>query len=94
MLSNPAALMEKYKDRLMMADYKDAKREGLTKSFINNIYDLGDGEIDFPACHQVLHQIKFNGWLCVDLDIARNGPRSSYERCGQYIVRTLEPIYA
>ena len=28
------------------------------------------------------------------LDIARNGPRASYERCGAYIVNRLEPIYA
>ncbi|HZS54854.1 MAG TPA: hypothetical protein VFA65_10655, partial [Bryobacteraceae bacterium] len=50
--------------------------------------------IDFPACHRVLRAIHFNGWLCADLDIARNGPRASYERCGAYVVRKLEPIYA
>jgi inosose dehydratase len=91
---DPAALPEKYKNRLMMADYKDAKREGLTTNFVKNIFDLGDGEIDFPACHRVLRQIDFKGWLCVDLDIARSGPRASYGRCGTYVVRTLEPIYA
>jgi len=88
------AILNKYKDRLMLADYKDAKRAGLSASFINSIYDLGDGEIDFPACHRVLKSIAFKGWLCVDLDIARNGPRASYERCGAYVVRALEPIYA
>ena len=88
------AILNKYKDRLMLADYKDAKRAGLSASFVNSIYDLGDGEIDFPACHRVLKSIAFKGWLCVDLDIARNGPRASYERCGAYVVRALEPIYA
>ena len=88
------AIMEKYKHRLMLADYKDAKRAGLTeKSFLPNIFDLGDGEIDFPACHRVLKSVSFKGWLCVDLDIAREGPRKSYERCGAYVVKTLEPIY-
>src|SRR6185436_8163784 len=38
--------LEKHKARLMMADYKDAKREGLTRQFLPNIFDLGDGEID------------------------------------------------
>lgn len=89
-----AAILDKYKSRLMMADYKDARRAGLTAKFVNNIYDLGDGEIDFPACHRVLRSISFDGWICVDLDIARNGPRVSYERCGSYIVRALQPIYA
>ncbi len=91
---DPPAIMEKYKKRLMLADYKDAKRAGLTEKYLTNTYDLGDGEIDFPACHRVLKSIQFKGWLCVDLDIARQGPRVSYERCGAYIVRTLQPIYA
>jgi len=54
---------------------------------------LGDGEIDFPACHRVLKNIKFKGWICVDLDTAREGPRKSYERSGAYVVNKLEPIY-
>ena len=29
----------------------------------------------------------FQGWLIVDLDIARDGPRASYERCGAYVVK-------
>jgi len=90
---DPPAIMEKYKQRLMMADYKDAKRAGLTTKYLTNTYDLGDGEIDFPACHRVLRSIRYHGWLCVDLDIARNGPRTSYERCGGYVVKVLEPIY-
>jgi sugar phosphate isomerase/epimerase len=88
-----AAVIEKHKSRIMLADYKDAKRAGLTSKFVTNIFDLGDGEIDFPACHRVLRSIGFEGWLCVDLDIARNGPRASYERCGNYIVRALQPLY-
>lgn len=86
-------ILNKYKARLMLADYKDAKRAGLATDFRPNIFDLGDGEIDFPACHRVLRSIKFQGWLCVDLDITRNGPRASYEHCGAYVVKTLEPIY-
>jgi inosose dehydratase len=91
---DPPVIMEKYKNRLMLADYKDAKRAGLGTRYLTNTYDLGDGEIDFPACHRVLRSIRYQGWLCVDLDIARNGPRTSYERCGAYVVKTLEPIYA
>ena len=89
-----AKVIEKHKARLMFLDYKDAKREGLTKDFRPNIYDLGDGEVDFPACHKVLKNMAYKGWICVDLDIARNGPRTSYERSGAYVVSKLEPIYA
>jgi sugar phosphate isomerase/epimerase len=83
--------LDKYRDRLMMADYKDARH--VSDKLQDNIFDLGDGEIDFPGCHRVLKSIKFDGWLCVDLDTARQGPRVSYERCGSYVVDKLEPIY-
>ena len=65
----------------------------ISDKLLDNIFDLGDGEVDFPGCHRVLKSIGFKGWLCVDLDIARKGPRASYERCAQYVVNKLEPIY-
>jgi len=92
-----AKTLEKHKHRLMMADYKDAKRLSTAKPDAfdrNSIFDLGDGEIDFPACHRVLKSIGFKGWLVVDLDIAREGPRASYERSGRYVVEKLERVYA
>ncbi len=73
--------------RVLKADSKEAK-------FFESIYDLGDGEIDFPALHGILKQINYKGWICVDLDTARKGPRISYERSGAYIVKKLEPIYS
>jgi inosose dehydratase len=88
--------LDKHKSRLMLADYKDAKRDPAAKpdTFnVKTIYDLGDGEIDFPGCHRVLKSIAFDSWLIVDLDIARQGPRASYERCGAYVVNKLEPVY-
>jgi sugar phosphate isomerase/epimerase len=91
-----ATTIDKYRSRLMLADYKDAKRLPAAKSDSferNSIFDLGDGEIDFPACHHVLKSISFNGWLIVDLDIARRGQRVSYERCAAYVVEKLERIY-
>jgi sugar phosphate isomerase/epimerase len=83
--------LQKYKDRLMLLDYKDAKFA--STNFKENIFDLGDGDIDFPACHRVLKSIEYKGWICVDLDTARQGPRVSYERCGAYVVNKLESIY-
>jgi inosose dehydratase len=69
-------------------------KDSRSAKFFNSIYDLGDGDIDFPACHRTLKSIGFRGWICVDLDTARKGPRHSYERCGQYVTTKLEPIYA
>ncbi len=67
-----AKILDRYKNRLtLLADYKDAKRG--PGGFLQNIYDLGDGDVDFPACHRALKAASFKNWLIVDLDIARNG---------------------
>jgi sugar phosphate isomerase/epimerase len=84
--------IEKHRRRLMLLDYKDARK--ISDKLLDNIFDLGDGDVDFPGCHRVLKSIGYKGWLCVDLDTARQGPRRSYERCGEYVVNKLEPIYA
>jgi sugar phosphate isomerase/epimerase len=91
-----AKTLDRYRDRLMLADYKDAKRPPNQADVFdrNTIFDLGDGDIDFPACHRVLKSMAFQGWLIVDLDIARQGPLASYRRCGTYVVERLEPVYA
>ncbi len=88
---DPVRSLERHKNRLMLVDYKDAKR--IDGKFLDQIFDLGDGDIDLPGCHRVLKSIAFKGWLCVDLDTARKGPRASYERCGAYVVHQLERIY-
>jgi len=62
--------------------------------FFASIYDLGDGQVDFPGCHRVLKRANFRGWICVDLDTARQGALVSYRRCGAYVTRVLEPIYS
>jgi inosose dehydratase len=68
-------------------------KDSPTAHFLNSIYDLGDGEVDFPGCHRVLKGVEYRGWICVDLDSARLGPVADYERCGDYIVNRLQPIY-
>lgn len=68
-------------------------KDSTDERFFSSIYDLGDGEVDFPGCHRVLKSVNYRGWICVDLDTARNGPRADFERCGAYIVKRLEPIY-
>ena len=69
-------------------------KDSASAKFFSSIYDLGDGEVDFPGCHRVLKSINYRGWICVDLDTARQGPLASYQHCGAYIRSKLEPIYA
>lgn len=84
--TTPAADVKLDNGKVHAKDSSEAK-------FFSSIYDLGDGEVDFPGCHRILKEIHFNSWICVDLDTARKGPRASYERCGAYVVKKLEPIY-
>lgn len=91
-----------YKDARWTTPTEDLKldngtvhpKDSHSAKFFSSIYDLGDGDVNFPALHRVLKQISYKGWICVDLDTARKGPRVSYERSGAYIVKKLEPIYA
>jgi inosose dehydratase len=78
---------------LTLPNGKVHKKDSSSAKFFESIYDLGDGEIDFPACHRTLKSVSYKGWNCVDLDRTRKGPRLSYERSGAYIVNKLEPIY-
>jgi inosose dehydratase len=84
--TTPSADFVAQSGKVYPKDSKEAK-------FFSSIYDLGDGEIDFPSCHRILKEIGYKGWICVDLDTARHGPLHSYRHCGEYIVRNLEPIY-
>src|SRR5262249_15624779 len=66
--SNVVEMFQRYKNRLMCMDYKDARwttptddvhldngrvlAKGSNEAkFMDSIYDLGDGEVDFPGCH-------------------------------------------
>lgn len=82
------------KSDVILPNGKVHKKDSSSAKFFESIYDLGDGDIDFPACHRVLKEIGYKGWNCVDLDYTRKGPRASYEHCGQFILNKLESIYA
>lgn len=65
-----------------------------TATFMNSIYDLGDGEIDFPRLTRILQRRTYRGWICVDLDYVRVSPRDSFGRSMKYVREKLDPIYA
>jgi inosose dehydratase len=69
------------------------KRDSAEAKFFSSIYDLGDGQVDFPGCHRVLRSVRYRGWICVDLDTARRGILPSYRHADAYITNRLEPIY-
>jgi len=36
------------------------------RRFLLSNYDLGEGEIDFPALTRILKRRQYKGWICVD----------------------------
>jgi len=78
---------------LVQPNGKVLKRDSGEARFFSSIYDLGDGQVDFPGCHRVLRSVQYRGWICVDLDRTRQGPLASYRHCDAYITKRLEPIY-
>jgi inosose dehydratase len=63
-------------------------------TFLLSNYDLGEGEIDFPALTRILERRQYKGWICVDHHYARVSPRYNFGRCMKYIRETLAPIYS
>ena len=59
-------------------DSEDAK-------FLSSIYDLGDGEIDFPACHRVLKSVGLQR-------LALRGPRHRAQRPARQL-RALRRVH-
>jgi sugar phosphate isomerase/epimerase len=101
--------LTRYKNRIHMLDYKDAKWTPSTVGKVEpngsapptnsarvpetSSQDLGDQQVDYPSCHRILKSVNYHGWIVVDLDRAPLGPMADYKRCGDYIVNKLEPIY-
>src|SRR5580704_17990856 len=54
---------------LVEADGRVVSKDAPNARFLNSIYDLGDGEVDFPACHRVLKSVNYKAWICVNLDV-------------------------
>jgi sugar phosphate isomerase/epimerase len=87
-----AGTIAKHRKRIAMLDYSDARKVGETLA--GNLFDLGQGEIDFPACHRLLKSMDYHGWVCVEAGVAPQGPRAGLERSSAYVVGTLDKVYA
>ena len=81
------------REDLRLASGEIVKKEDHGATFRLSNYDLGEGEIDFPALHRILKRRRYKGWICVDHHHLRVSPRYNFGRCMQYIKEKLEPIY-
>lgn len=61
--------------------------------FFNSMWELGKGELDFPALMQMLRQREYRGWINHDLDTIRVSCPESWRIAMRYVEQELDPIY-
>jgi inosose dehydratase len=78
---DPAAAIEKYRDRLLFLHLKDV--EHLPESADSNksyrFVELGRGLVNLPAVIEALRKIDFRGWAIVELDAVPDKARTPKE---------------
>ncbi len=76
---DPVAFMKRHMDRISYVHFKDIdpkvkadvikNRTDFYKACGQGIFcNLGDGDVDFPAVHELLRDAKFSGWCTVEQD--------------------------
>jgi len=80
---NPAAIFERYQDRIKFTHLKDLKgaiasggmQDGV--EVYTSFRELGEGDIDFASVFDVLKKANYDGYLCLELDRTRFGNKES-----------------
>lgn len=80
---DPAAIIEKYADRVRYVHLKDLRLEPLA------FLPLGKGVIDFPAVLKALADAGYDGWVTVELDSYKGEPRDAAEMSKAYLETLL-----
>jgi len=83
-----------HRQRIRYFHFKDALRTVRKgEDYPDFIVELGEGVIDFPSIMRLIRQIKYQGWITIDLNIARVTPLQSLKICKSYIENVLSKIY-
>jgi len=99
--SDPLAITQRHKDRLVITHWKDATGSAPADVPIDEtIYDrqiqwfapVGQGVVDWPAWLRLLRDLNYKGWAVLELDAAPN-PVADLQAIKAYIERTLNHIY-
>lgn len=86
------AFIKKYKERLALVHLKDLRDhvDPQKVDYDHDFVDLGDGVVDFAGVFGALKEIRFRGWLMVEVDFAHDTTvEESVEKNFDYIQRLL-----
>lgn len=88
---DPAKAIRQYRDRLLFLHIKDveslANKDSRGRDY--RWVELGRGRVDLRAVFNALHEINFNGWAIVELDIVPN-ERSTPRECAETSKKFIE----
>jgi inosose dehydratase len=79
--SDPAEVISLYRDITTYIHLKDWDVEK------DDFVELGEGEVDIPRCLSVLKEIRYNGWIVVELDRTTRRPKESARMNADYLKR-------
>jgi sugar phosphate isomerase/epimerase len=100
--ADPLAVIERYKDRMVIAHWKDAIGPmPLDTPIDERIHELhrpyfcgfGVGRVDWHAWVKLLRDMRFQGWAILELDAAPN-PIEDIAAGKAFIETALSPIYS
>lgn len=99
--SDPLAITQRHKDRLIITHWKDSTGPSPADVAIDeSIYDrqiqwfapVGQGVVDWPGWMRLLRDLNYTGWAVLELDAAPN-PVADLQRIKAYIEGALLHIY-
>ena len=86
--SDPAEVIRTYHSRLLFTHFKDVPRHTLSLARQNRdlvrgekyrFCEIGRGAVNFPAILQAFRDVKFKGWVIIELDAYRLPPGGAAE---------------
>jgi sugar phosphate isomerase/epimerase len=99
--SDPVAIVQRHRDRLLLTHWKDAAGpapedvaidETIYARQIQWFAPVGTGIVDWPAWMRLLRELRYEGWAVFELDSAAD-PVGDLRRIKQYVDTALAPIY-
>lgn len=88
------ATFRKYADRIKYIHFKDAAGKFERPNFLNNVTELGKGDIDYAGIMNFLKEINYSGWINVEQDHTFMTPDESSWKSMEFINNKLKPIYS
>jgi inosose dehydratase len=85
---DPAALIQRYADRVLYVHLKDFRAEPF------GFLPIGQGDIDFSAIVETLARIGYDGWLTVELDEYAGPPLEAARWSREQLASLLERVEA